>query len=144
MKRAFPKDAVPNPLVVLRKAGYSHFVDPNTKEESYILRLSADYYPRMHLYVEDEGTNWSFNLHIDQKKASYKGTSKHAGEYEGPTVEREMERLSKWVVSDTGYYHPDLAGFPSPSEPASPAQDTTPTETKKPAPDRDLFGGIFG
>lgn len=33
------------------------------------------------------------NLHLDQKKPSYAGTSAHAGEYEGPVVEREASRL---------------------------------------------------
>lgn len=152
MKRAFPQSSLPQPLSVLRKAGYVHFVDPNTQEESLVLRITHDYYPRMHLYVEPHGADWSFNLHIDQKKPSYSGSAKHAGEYEGPIVEREMERLTKWVAADTGYYHPDLGGFPAPSEPvasstsaqgATEAQ-TPPTPAAQVRPKRDLFGGIFG
>lgn len=138
MKRKFPKDTVTNPLAILRKSGYSHFVDPNTKEDSYILRLTADFYPRMHLYVEESGNNWSFNLHLDQKKASYSGTSKHAGEYEGSTVEREMERLTKWVAAETSYLHPELPGLPAPTEPIA-----IETEQEINPPPNDLFKGIF-
>ncbi len=148
MKRAFPKLPVASPLAVLRKAGYSPFTDPNTREESFVLRLSGDFYPRMHLYVEDSGANWSFNLHIDQKKPSYAGTSKHAGEYDGPTVEREMERLTKWVAAETGYFHPDLAGLASPGEPtnASPNPSIAGGATQGPPEKQNnkLFGGIFG
>ena len=33
------------------------------------------------------------DLHLDQKKASYAGTNKHAGEYEGDHITAEMTRI---------------------------------------------------
>ncbi|PJA46179.1 hypothetical protein CO173_03495 [Candidatus Uhrbacteria bacterium CG_4_9_14_3_um_filter_41_35] len=134
MKQLFPIDKIPNPLIVLRKAGYSHFIDPNTNEESYVLRLSASHYPRMHLYIEDHGADWSFNLHIDQKQASYGAHTKHSGEYDGPTVEREMQRIIKWVAAESGYVAPELV--PTVQKPA-----VQKAETQKPKPTQ--FGGIF-
>lgn len=145
MKQNFPIQSVQNPLAVLRKAGYSHFIDPKTQEESFILRLSGDFYPRFHLYVEQHKDTWSFNLHIDQKKPSYSGTSKHAGEYDGPTVERELTRITKWVAAETGYIHPSLqvdakSHASGQSKTQQEATEITPNETLE---DDSLFGGIF-
>ena len=39
------------------------------------------------------------NLHLDQKEASYSGTSAHGGEYKGPLVEREMQRIALGIKS---------------------------------------------
>jgi hypothetical protein len=55
--------------------------------------MSASGYPKFHLYVKSKGNDIVFNLHLDQKRPSYKGTSAHAGEYEGPTVEAELKRI---------------------------------------------------
>ncbi len=38
-----------------------------------------------------------FSLHLDQKKASYGTNHMHSGEYEGPTIEKEMLRIDRWV-----------------------------------------------
>jgi hypothetical protein len=97
MKREYTFEQVPNPLNVLRKAGYSPFRDPQSGDESFILRLTSEFYPRFHLYVEDKKGAVSFNLHLDQKKPSYGDSHAHAGEYEGSTVEREMDRIDSWV-----------------------------------------------
>lgn len=78
---------------VMRHAGYSEHYDRNTKETSYARRLASGFFPKYHAYVEERGTTLSINLHVDQKQASYVGTSKHSGEYDGELVEREVERL---------------------------------------------------
>ena len=81
------------PRVLLQRAGYHEFLDPNTGETSFVRRLGTHFYPRFHLYPEQEGEKLRLNLHLDQKKPSYQGFRKHSGEYDGPTVEAESERL---------------------------------------------------
>lgn len=102
MKVAYDKTVLRNPLAVLRKAGYSHFVDPNTGGESFVLRLTSEFYPRFHLYVEEKHDEITFNLHLDQKKPSYGTSHAHSGEYEGPTIEKEMRRIDGWVGKERG------------------------------------------
>ncbi|MFA5946692.1 MAG: hypothetical protein WC813_01570 [Patescibacteria group bacterium] len=97
MKKAYPATVVQNPLAVLRKAGYSPFRDPQTGEESFVIRLTPEFYPRFHLYVEGDASSVSFNLHLDQKKPSYGEGHAHSGEYDGPTIEKEMARINGWV-----------------------------------------------
>ena len=82
-----------HPDVVLRRAGYVPFHDPRSGDESYVRRLGTHFYPRFHLYVDKHGGKLRLNLHLDQKQASYEGFRKHSGEYDGPTVEAEAERL---------------------------------------------------
>lgn len=88
---------VPRPtepvLTVLRRAGYFELRDRNTDQSSYVRRLRTGFYPRFHLYVEETATGLGLNLHLDQKQPSYGGQTKHSGEYDGPTVEAEVERL---------------------------------------------------
>ncbi len=137
MKQRVAKQLLLNPLELLRKAGYYPFTDPHTGESSFILRLGPEQYPRMHLYVEEHGDDWSFNLHIDQKKASYAGTSRHSGEYEGPLVEREMTRICKWITAETGVNIQDTQqNKNSTSQEKDKKQDLTPSPRKP-------FGGIF-
>lgn len=99
MTLKYPKNIVTNPLAALRQAGYAYFVDPNTNHGSYELRLTGARFPRYHLYVEDRGENWDFNLHIDQKQPSYGDNHMHSGEYDGPVVETEAKRIHGWVVA---------------------------------------------
>jgi hypothetical protein len=101
MKRAYSSEIVQNPLAVLRKAGYAPFRDPQTGDESFIIRLTPEFYPRFHLYVENNPPTVSFNLHLDQKKPSYGQGHAHSGEYEGSTVEKEMERIDGWVKHES-------------------------------------------
>jgi len=151
MKLPVPKSvmSLENATIILRKAGYYPFTDPRTKEDSYILRLGPDKYPRFHLYIESEGNNLSFNLHIDQKKASYSGTSRHAGEYDGPNVEREIQRISRWITAEIGYRfitpsnNKTTNGRTQSSQAYTNNSQSTNTQTKKPAQPRKKFGGIF-
>ena len=96
---SFESNHVLDPLKVMRRAGYFPFTDPNTGKESFIFRPTPERYPRFHVYMRQERGHIVFDLHIDQKKPSYKGSRMHAGEYEGPTVKKELERIAKWVVA---------------------------------------------
>ena len=78
----------------MQRAGYAEFRDPRTGEISYTRRLGTHFYPRFHVYIEEQGNGMRVNLHLDQKQPSYPGFRKHSGEYSGPTVEAEMERLN--------------------------------------------------
>lgn len=79
---------------LMRKIGYLSL------RGSYIRALDRNGYPRFHIYLEDNLNKEKllFNLHLDQKKAIYKGISAHSGEYSGPIIEQEMERIKKILV----------------------------------------------
>lgn len=88
--------------ILLRRAGYSEFLDPNTNQRSFTLRFGRDYYPRFHVYVEQDKENKTFiNLHLDQKKPSYAGSSAHNAEYDGKLVEQEISRLQGLIKNQT-------------------------------------------
>jgi hypothetical protein len=78
----------------MRKAGYFSLGGSRETELNYIRPMAGrSGYPRFHLYLKKEGETWVFNLHLDQKKPIYQGTSAHSGEYDGETVEKEAERI---------------------------------------------------
>ena len=54
-------------------------------------------YPRFHLFIKEDKDGFVLNLHLDQKRPSYSGSSAHSGEYEGKVVEQEAERIKKIV-----------------------------------------------
>lgn len=93
-----------SPSQFILRCGYGHLVDPQTGQESYSRRFGREFYPRFHLYLEEKTENGDriaiFNLHLDQKKASYEGFSRHSGEYDGPLVEEEIARLRSLVIAD--------------------------------------------
>lgn len=78
-----------DPVMVLRRAGYGQVMDRRATEVSYNRRLGSGFYPRFHAYVNAN----VINLHLDQKQASYEGSSAHSGEYDGETVEAEGQRI---------------------------------------------------
>lgn len=86
------------PRHILNEAGYHEFTDPNTDKLSYIMRLGREYHPRMHVYVKESADGGVFDIHLDQKKASYEGQTAHAGEYDGPLVQKEAERFQRWIA----------------------------------------------
>lgn len=77
----------------LRQAGYGFIHDHRSGHDSYVRRLGSGHYPRLHMYVQNEGDNIIFNLHFDQKQASYEGSHMHNAEYDGEIVAGEIDRL---------------------------------------------------
>ncbi|MBI4779160.1 hypothetical protein HY797_01760, partial [Candidatus Falkowbacteria bacterium] len=53
------------PESLLRQAGYAYLTDRNTGQESYVRRLNRGFYPRFHLYLEEQNKQVIFNLHLD-------------------------------------------------------------------------------
>ncbi len=83
-----------NILFLVRRIGYV-LLNKNEEEFNCVRSLSNQNYPRFHLFLkEDKDKNaLSFHLHLDQKKASYRGSSAHSGEYNGDIVEKEKKRI---------------------------------------------------
>ncbi|MBI3956786.1 MAG: hypothetical protein HY340_02250 [Candidatus Kerfeldbacteria bacterium] len=83
-----------NAPVVLNRAGYATFRDPNTGQTSYVKRLGDYFYPRFHLYVQSANTAQAIcSLHLDMKQPSYTGSRAHSGEYDGEQVVNEIKRI---------------------------------------------------
>ncbi len=93
MKLIFP-NAKETALFLMRRVGYGfERKDPDTREDSFSRRLSVGQYPKFHIYAYKEGERLFVNLHLDQKKPTYKGSASHSGEYDGEVVEQEAERI---------------------------------------------------
>jgi hypothetical protein len=90
-----------NPDIFLRKVGYAHIHDSVTGHDSYVRRFSRDHYPRFHMYFEDLNDRVVFNLHFDQKQASYEGAHMHNAEYDSEAVAAEMERLKGFLIEES-------------------------------------------
>lgn len=83
------------PAQWLRRAGYVFITDYQSGQESFARRFTRDFYPRFHLYIQETpGSDLIvFNLHLDQKKASYVGQTRHSADYDGELVSTEIARL---------------------------------------------------
>ena len=87
------KNIQENIVSIARELGYL-IIDTKTGGEYNLVRkLALDNYPRFHIYVKQQGDNYIFSLHLDQKQPSYKGAHAHSGEYFGPVVDEEGERI---------------------------------------------------
>jgi hypothetical protein len=91
---------IPNKLNInirnaMRGCGYFENDDRRSGETSYIRGFGRGLYPRFHIYIKDAGENLIFNIHIDQKRASYKGYTAHSGEYDGDLVSQEASRIEQ-------------------------------------------------
>jgi len=84
----------------LRRAGFAFIHDRKTGKNSFVKKLGRNFYPRLHMYVKTFNDKIIFNLHLDQKKPSYRGQRMHSAEYDGKVVEQEIERLKSLVNFD--------------------------------------------
>ncbi|MFH1392604.1 MAG: hypothetical protein ABIG90_02935 [bacterium] len=86
-----------NILTLIRQLGYRPLPSNQDGEFNCVRSLSGLDYPRFHLHVKNNN-NLIFNLHLDQKKPSYAGSSAHSGEYDGELVEKEAERIKSFML----------------------------------------------
>ena len=77
----------------VRDCGYRPLAMTIDGELNCVRPLAGQNYPRFHCYIKEENGALLINLHLDQKKPSYEGSSAHSGEYEGEIVESEAERI---------------------------------------------------
>jgi len=84
---------------LMRDIGYLYTnTDEKTGKMSFVnpVGTAGRYgYPRFHIYLTVKDSGLIFDLHLDQKKPSYKGTAAHSGEYDGEVVAREAERIKQ-------------------------------------------------
>lgn len=85
------------PRELIRRCGYGEGRNPRDGVFSYTRRLGSNPYPHFHVYIDELPDFFVFNIHLDQKKPSYGGTSAHAGEYDGELVRAEARRLIQVV-----------------------------------------------
>jgi len=86
-----------SPEMFLRHAGYGYIRDSRRDAESFVRRLGSGFYPRLHMYVEENNSQIIFNLHLDQRQPSYAGSHMHNAEYDGAAVEQEIARLKNFL-----------------------------------------------
>ncbi len=85
----------------MRRAGYSSLGRGRDDAElSFIRPFGRSGYPRFHLFIRfDKGKDAVLNIHLDQRKPVYSGTSAHGADYEGPRLEDEIERIKSFLSS---------------------------------------------
>jgi len=82
--------------MLMRRCGYAEYKN-RQGVVSFVKRIRGIEFPRFHAYIELATNGFSINLHLDQKAPIYKSVSAHGGEYDGPVVEREGERIRTTV-----------------------------------------------
>lgn len=99
MKIIIKKENLPaSPEQITRRASYGFIVDRARGKQSFVRRLSRGHYPRFHMYIKDDGERVIFDLHLDQKQASYAGARMHNAEHDGEAVQEEINRI-KQIIS---------------------------------------------
>jgi hypothetical protein len=86
---------------ISREIGYL-IIDTNERGEvNMVRRLAGHNYPRFHIYLKQNGQDFVFSLHLDQKQPTYgaKGVHAHSGEYFGPVVEQEADRVRSLLTT---------------------------------------------
>ena len=80
---------------VSRKIGYIIIDTKPNGEYNIVRKLNYDSFPRFHVYLTQQGDNYIFSLHLDQKKPVYGAQNVHAhnGEYFGPIIDTEADRI---------------------------------------------------
>ena len=77
----------------MRKAGYTYIFDRISQHGSFIRKLTAERYPRFHLYITENKQGIIFDLHLDQAKPRYREQKAHRADYESEEVKTELTRV---------------------------------------------------
>lgn len=98
MKIQFTGQFTHTPRDLIRRCGYG---EKRTRDGkiSYVKRLRGTPFPRFHAYLDEMEDGFWINIHLDQKMPTYGKHTAHSGEYDGPVVEAERERIKKMIVS---------------------------------------------
>ena len=66
---------------------------PHKNGQSFARRLTANEFPRFHIYFQDKAEGLELSLHLDQKGACYKNQTAHSGDYDNQILEDEKNRI---------------------------------------------------
>lgn len=100
MKLRLQKDKINKNIAhFMRDLGYLHIHDRISGKNSFVKKLRMGQYPRLHAYIKEVEGSFILNLHLDQKKPSYGNAHAHSGEYTGPVVEEEVERIKSLLAN---------------------------------------------
>ncbi|MBU1165104.1 hypothetical protein KKA15_06130 [Patescibacteria group bacterium] len=77
-----------------RNCGYHIHDDRRAKQQSFVRRLSSNFYPRFHIYLKSETKDKIIcSLHLDQKKVKLGKQIIHAGDYDNDLLKEEIQRI---------------------------------------------------
>ncbi|NQU99133.1 MAG: hypothetical protein HQ538_00180 [Parcubacteria group bacterium] len=88
-----------NPKVIMRRLGYKPWRDPRKREEAFIRRMGASFYPRFHVFCYYSSDNkLIIDLHFDARRPMHtKGVRCY--EDEGSEVVRdEAARIEQYLA----------------------------------------------
>lgn len=88
------------PQRLINRCGYATHRDRHAVQQSFVRLVGSYAFPRFHLYVnhiDEQGMHCS--LHLDQKQPTYIQGHTHSGEYDGPPVEAEVERIRQYAAA---------------------------------------------
>jgi hypothetical protein len=77
---------------LMRRIQY-HFLGEKDDQLSFTRPIGSTRYPMFHIYLKQNSTEISINIHLDQKGPSYGKNTAHNGEYDGSLIEKEVERI---------------------------------------------------
>ncbi|MEA2007232.1 MAG: hypothetical protein U9O20_03690 [Patescibacteria group bacterium] len=97
MKFRLPNKFNQNIGFITKKCGYFQISDRKTGKDSFVRKLTADHYPRFHLYTSESEQEVVFDLHLDQSKTRYEGQKAHRADYESEEVKAELTRIYQTV-----------------------------------------------
>lgn len=83
----------------MRRLGY-HFQKKDNQRLAFLRPLGENRFPRFHLFLEAEGNDLIFNLHLDQKSPIYKSAPAHSGESKSEVIEKEINRIKQGLDSE--------------------------------------------
>jgi len=82
---------------LMRQIGYRPIGTTEKGELNCVRPLGANY-PRFHIYLVEKPDIITMNIHLDQKKPSYEGSTAHGGDYGSETVKSEVQRIKDLIL----------------------------------------------
>ncbi|MFA5211045.1 MAG: hypothetical protein WC414_00895 [Patescibacteria group bacterium] len=82
---------------LLRRLSYGIIFDKKSGQKSFVRRLSNNFYPRFHVYLDELTDGFIISIHLDQKQAIYEGQTAHSGEYDSEVVKKEAIRIKYYI-----------------------------------------------
>jgi len=80
---------------IMRRLGYH----PIKNGESWSKRIQGREFPRFHVYLKEKDNGLEFSIHLDQKAMCYTGHTAHSGDYDGPLLEQERDRINNQIIN---------------------------------------------